>query len=113
MTLDLSRAGPSSFQGPPSSRRSSFAPLVGSPGVPGLGSHRRISSVSEPGASFRAEIGSPPLSSAGRLEPLQLVSGGPSPTAPTDRASRRMSGYFGRAIPNELPPTADLSEVEE
>lgn len=113
MTLDLSRAGPSSFQGPPSSRRSSFAPLTASPNVPGFGSHRRIASVSEPGGSLRTEIGSPPLSSAGRLEPLQLVNGGPSPTAPTDRASRRMSGFFGRGIPNELPTTADASEVEE
>ncbi|KAI0091796.1 hypothetical protein BDY19DRAFT_885524 [Irpex rosettiformis] len=113
MTLDLSRAGPSSFQGPPSSRRSSFAPLTGSPGIPGLGAHRRISSVSEPGASFRADLGSPPLSSSGRLEPLQLVNGGPSPTLPTDRASRRMSGFFGRGLPNELPTTTDASEVEE
>ena len=112
MTLDLSRAGPSSFQGPPSSRRSSFAPLTGSPGLPGMGSHRRISSVSEPGAAHRLDIGSPPLTS-GRLEPLQLVNGGPSPTLPTDRASRRMSGFYGRGLPSELSPTVDASEVEE
>jgi hypothetical protein len=109
MTIDLSRAGSPGLQGPPSSKRSSFAPLAVSPGNPArAGAHRRISSVSEPGATFRNELGSPPLS--GRLEPLQLVQNGP-PTS--DRSSRRMSGFFGRGTANELPVTADASEIEE
>ncbi|KAI0343139.1 hypothetical protein BDW22DRAFT_1239605 [Trametopsis cervina] len=108
MTIDLSRAGPSTAQGPPSARRSSFAPLVTSPNNPRMGAHRRISSVSEPGLSYRSDLSSPPMS--GRLEPLQLVNAVPSPA---DRSARRLSGFFGRSGASDLPPTADASEVEE
>jgi len=110
MAIDLSRAGSSNFNGPPSSRRSSFAPLTGSPGDPRVGAHRRISSVSEPSASYR-DLSSPPLT--GQLEPLQLVR---DSSVPVPHNPRRVSGFFGRAVSPqkpELSPTVDASELEE
>lgn len=109
MTLDLSRAGPSSLNGPPSSRRSSFIPLTGSPGS---GGHRRIVSVSEPGTYQRGSLSlaSPPRS--GQLETLQLVDGSSSTS---NGNSRRISGFFGRGTSPtpDLPIPADASEVEQ
>lgn len=103
LTLDLSRSGPSSMNGPPSSRRSSFVPLTGSP-AGRANAHRRIVSVSEPGSYLR-DLSSPPGTAP--LEPLQL-GGASSP------GSRRRSGFFGRVSPTpDLPPTQDASEVEE
>ncbi|EKM50387.1 uncharacterized protein PHACADRAFT_263669 [Phanerochaete carnosa HHB-10118-sp] len=110
MTLDLSRAGPSSLiTGPPSSRRTSFVPLTGSgSSADKAAAHRRIVSVSEPG-SYRRDIPSPP--SSARLEPLQLVDG---PNSTTPRSSRRISGFFGGTSPiHDLPPTQDASEIVE
>lgn len=113
MAIDLSRAGPSSLNGPASSRRSSFAPLAGSPGGR-VNAHRRISSVSEPGASYGdgSQWGSSPPNTA-RLEPLQLLSNGTPASAAQN--NRRVSGFFGRTTPTppELPPTVDASEIEE
>lgn len=113
MALDLSRAGPSSFNQPASARRSSFAPLTGSPGGR-INAHRRISSVSEPGYADTNQWGSPP--STARLEPLQLLNNTASaPAAPASQNPRRISGFFGRTTPTppDLPTTEDASEVEE
>ncbi|KIP05475.1 hypothetical protein PHLGIDRAFT_19689 [Phlebiopsis gigantea 11061_1 CR5-6] len=107
LTLDLSRAGPTSFNGPPSSRRSSFVPLTGSSAGRG-NAHRRIVSVSEPG-SYQRELGSPTPTS--QFDQLQLSAG---PMSAASGASRRLSGFFGRASPTpDLQPTQDATEVEE
>lgn len=95
LTLDLTRPPHASLSGPPSSRRTSFAPLTGS-SVGGIG-HRRIASVSDSGllAGNADSTSWPP--SPGFHTP-------PSPGAtPTDRQygssghNRRVSLLFGRA----------------
>lgn len=107
LTLDLSRSGPSSMNGPPSSRRSSFVPLTGSP-AGWANAHRRIVSVSEPGSYLR-DTSSPPGTAA--LEHLQLGGG---PSSAVSAGSRRRSGFFGRVSPTpDLSPMPDASEVEE
>ena len=114
MNIDLSRAGPSTLNGPPSSRRASFQPLTGTT-AGRMNAHRRISSVSDSASLLYNEHGQLLGSPRGQLEPLLLSnSAPPTAPAPAPNASRRISGFFGRAAQTpELTPTADAAEVEE
>lgn len=103
--LDLSAAG-SFHLGPPSSRRSSFVPLTGTP-AGRVNAHRRISSVSEPGTLYGDALISPPS----RSPQFEALSSGIPSSAGSN--NRRLSGFFGRAAPLDLTPTHTASEVAE
>lgn len=111
MTIDLSRAGPSTLSGPPSSRRSSFVPVTGSASGR-INAHRRISSVSDSSTYYQEHGQLPSSPRPSQLEPLHLLSSSAPAIANPPVNNRRISGFFGRATP-ELPPTADASEIEE
>lgn len=109
LSIDLSKAGHSSFTGPPSSRRASFVPLTGSPaGKSNV--HRRISSVSDGGAISAPVFGE---SSQWASPPRFQLSEVPQTAHPAP--SRRTSGFWGRTSPqpSDLLPPRDASEAEE
>ncbi|KAH9935855.1 uncharacterized protein BXZ73DRAFT_76686 [Epithele typhae] len=104
LSLDLSRSPPPhlTFNGPPSSKRASFAPLTGS--AAGR-AHRRISSVSD--ASLLGEPSTwPPPSPRSPLIPED-----PEAT-PVERPNKRMSLLFGRGPSPQPEPSASPFEVE-
>lgn len=110
LSIDLSKAGHSSFTGPPSSRRASFVPLTGSPAGK-TNVHRRISSVSTDGGAISAPVFSEPSQWAS--PPRFQLSEVPHTALPAP--SRRTSGFWGRTSPqpSDLPPPTDAPEVEE
>ncbi|KAG0709150.1 hypothetical protein DFH29DRAFT_993318 [Suillus ampliporus] len=108
--LDLSRAGIPSLNGPPSSKRASFTPLIGSTAGRN-NAHRRISSVSDNISFFDgSHLTSPiptPTPATFTLPDVQK-----SRTQPPAH-SRRMSGMFGRASPPQsLYPSEESAELE-
>ncbi|KAH7927872.1 hypothetical protein BV22DRAFT_1193300 [Leucogyrophana mollusca] len=106
--LDMSRAGIPSLGAPPSSKRSSFAPLTGS-AAGRVNSHRRISSVATVSdTSFSLLDGGIHLSSPNPQTPSFTF-----PDASMSKNSRRMSGMFGRASPPaSLYTTEESAELE-
>lgn len=100
-SLDLSRAGLPAFGSPPSSKRASFAPLTGSmvSGRPN-NHHKRISSVSDSGLAFAEAM---------ILSPTHSIFA-PEPSPGSTKASRRISGIFGR---NGSPPQADAIPLHD
>ena len=112
LTLDLSRPPPShaSLSGPPSSKRASFVPLTGSSAGRNMHVHRRISSVSDTGFTLNGSLGEPSTwPPPSPRSPLIPEDPDPTPVAPTDRSSKRMSLLFGRG--GALLPEA-ASDVE-
>ncbi len=111
LALDLSRAGPFTINGPPSSKRNSFAPLTGS-SVNRIDAHRRISSVSDSGLLHHDPAQWATSPRVPQVEPLQSSSCPPTTSTGT---SRRISGFFGRApsVPLDTPPAPDTSELVE
>ncbi|KAJ7623436.1 hypothetical protein FB45DRAFT_925669 [Roridomyces roridus] len=88
--LDTNRANaPSSFMGPPSSKRASFTPLTGSFNAK-PNAHRRISSVSDSHVSLSV----------------------PDPSEAASQPNRRMSGFFARASPpRQASPDDELEKL--
>jgi hypothetical protein len=89
MTLDLGRAGGSAPSGPPSGRRPQFTPLTGA----ARSGHLRGPSVSD--SHLNLDARSIPLTPAMDESGMVMQSGSRSPP----KASKRMSGFFGRASP--------------
>ncbi|KAH8093726.1 hypothetical protein BXZ70DRAFT_897288 [Cristinia sonorae] len=93
LTIDSTRASQASYGALGSgNKRASFTPLTGSPAS--RGAHRRGVSVSDSGLAMHSP---------------DFINGPSSPPA----ASRRMSSFFGRLPPLDLPTAAESTEVEE
>ncbi|KAH7914624.1 hypothetical protein BJ138DRAFT_1079184 [Hygrophoropsis aurantiaca] len=105
--IDMSRAGLPSLGAPPSSKRSSFAPLTGS-AAGRVNSHRRISSVATVSdASFSLMDGGTHLTSPNPHTPSFTF-----PDAASLKNSRRMSGMssmFARGSPPQSLHTSEES----
>ncbi|KZT70722.1 hypothetical protein DAEQUDRAFT_638640, partial [Daedalea quercina L-15889] len=108
LSVDLSQPGATAMNGPPTSKRASFAPLTGSPARAG---HRRIVSLSDPGVASAPAPGdngqwaiSPGFTSPDPSQPIR------SPQ-PSGGQSRRMSGMFGWGS-SQLPDVPSFDNIE-